>query len=54
LWWDILSYVILRQVLDHPVLQPARPVLLSGEDHVDHPVRWVHTADLYDIAPLLR
>jgi purine catabolism regulator len=46
--------LILRQVLDHPVLQPARPVLLSGEDHVDHAVRWVHTADLYDIAPLLR
>jgi purine catabolism regulator len=46
--------VILRQVLDHPVLQPARPVLLSGDDHVDHAVRWVHTADLYDIAPLLR
>jgi PucR family transcriptional regulator, purine catabolism regulatory protein len=46
--------LILRQVLEHPVLQPARPVLLSGEDHVDHAVRWVHTADLYDIAPLLR
>ncbi|HEY6650242.1 MAG TPA: PucR family transcriptional regulator ligand-binding domain-containing protein [Mycobacterium sp.] len=46
--------MILRQVLDHPVLQPARPVLLSGDDHVDHAVRWVHTADLYDIAPLLR
>jgi PucR family transcriptional regulator, purine catabolism regulatory protein len=46
--------LILRQVLEHPVLQPARPVLLSGDDHVDHAVRWVHTADLYDIAPLLR
>src|SRR6476646_2220241 len=46
--------LILRQVLDHPVLQPAHPVLLSGEEHVDHAVRWVHTADLYDIAPLLR
>src|SRR4029450_5090161 len=52
--WDILSYVILRQVLDHPVLQPARPVLLSGDDHVDHPVLCVHTADLSHIAPLLR
>ena len=52
--WDILSDMILRQVLDHPVLQPARPVLLSGADQVEHPVRWVHTADLYDIAPLLR
>ncbi|HTI74108.1 MAG TPA: PucR family transcriptional regulator ligand-binding domain-containing protein [Mycobacterium sp.] len=46
--------MILRQVLDHPVLQQARPVLLSGDDHLDHAVRWVHTADLYDIAPLLR
>ena len=46
--------LVLRQVLDHPVLQPASPVLLSGEDFVDHAVRWVHTADLYDIAPLLR
>jgi purine catabolism regulator len=46
--------LVLRQVLEHPVLQPANPVLLSGEDHVDHAVRWVHTADLYDIAPLLR
>ncbi|MFG1929074.1 PucR family transcriptional regulator [Mycobacterium sp. NPDC048908] len=45
---------MLRQVLDHPVLAPARPVLLSGADHIDHAVRWVHTADLYDIAPLLR
>jgi purine catabolism regulator len=45
---------MLRQVLGHPVLQPARPVLLSGADQLDHAVRWVHTADLYDIAPLLR
>src|SRR5258707_2940295 len=46
--------LVLRQVLDHPVLRPAHPVLLSGDDHQDHTVRWVHTADLYDIAPLLR
>src|ERR1700682_2429678 len=46
--------LILRDVLDHPVLRPADPVLLSGTDHLDHVVRWVHTADLYDIAPLLR
>src|SRR6202158_2471386 len=46
--------LILRDVLDHPVLRPADPVLLSGPDHLDHVVRWVHTADLYDIAPLLR
>jgi purine catabolism regulator len=46
--------LILREVLAHPVLLPADPVLLSGHDHLDHVVRWVHTADLYDIAPLLR
>jgi len=46
--------LILRQVLDHPVLRRAQPTVLSGHDHLDHAVRWVHTADLYDIAPLLR
>jgi purine catabolism regulator len=46
--------LILREVLDHPVLQPAEPVVLSGKAHLDHVVRWIHTADLYDIAPLLR
>ena len=46
--------LIVQDVLDHPLLRRARPVLLSGEDHLDHVVRWVHTADLYEIAPLLR
>ena len=46
--------LILRQVLDHAVLRRAQPTVLSGHDHLDHAVRWVHTADLYDIAPLLR
>lgn len=46
--------LILREVLSHSVLRPARPVVLSGGAHLDHVVRWVHTADLYDIAPLLR
>ncbi|GFG49313.1 hypothetical protein CQY20_13625 [Mycolicibacterium agri] len=46
--------LILRHVLEHPLLRPARPSVLSGHDHLDHAVRWVHTADLYDIAPLLR
>src|ERR1700760_1676910 len=43
-----------REVLEHPVLRPADPVVLSGSEHLGHAVRWVHTADLYDIAPLLR
>jgi PucR family transcriptional regulator, purine catabolism regulatory protein len=46
--------LILREVLAHPVLQPAEPIVLSGDAHLDHVVRWIHTADLYDIAPLLR
>ena len=46
--------LILRQVLEHPLLQRAQPSVLSGHDHLDHVVRWVHSADLYDIAPLLR
>lgn len=46
--------LILRQVLDHPLLRRAQPSVLSGHDHLDHVVRWVHSADLYDIAPLLR
>lgn len=46
--------LILRQVLEHPLLRRAQPSVLSGHDHLDHIVRWVHSADLYDIAPLLR
>jgi purine catabolism regulator len=41
-------------VLEHPLLRRAQPSVLSGHDHLDHVVRWVHSADLYDIAPLLR
>jgi PucR family transcriptional regulator, purine catabolism regulatory protein len=44
----------LREVLNHPVLRLASPVVLSGGEHLDHVVRWMHSADLYDIAPLLR
>lgn len=46
--------LVLRQVLEHPLLRRAQPSVLSGHDHLDHAVRWVHSADLYDIAPLLR
>lgn len=43
-----------REVLAHRVLQSADPQVLSGTAHLDRDVRWVHSADLYDIAPLLR
>src|ERR1700759_4493665 len=49
-----LMTLILRHVLEHPLLRRAQPSVLSGHDHLDHAVRWVHSADLYDIAPLLR
>lgn len=43
-----------RDVLTHPSLRSANPAVLSGEDCLDHAVRWVHSTDLYDIAELLR
>lgn len=46
--------LILREVLEHPLLQQADPVLRSGHGNLEHPVRWVHSADLVDIAALLR
>lgn len=44
----------LREVLDHELIRAARPRLISGAASVDRSVRWIHSADLYDIAPLLR
>ncbi len=41
-------------VLAHPSLRSAEPTVLSGQDSLGHPVRWVHSTDLYDIAALLR
>lgn len=35
-----------------PVLQEARPEVLAGR--LDHPVRWVHTSEIYEIWPLLK
>lgn len=46
--------LVLREVLAHSAFEDADPRMLSGEDQLDHPVRWIHSADLYDIAPLLR
>lgn len=46
--------LILKEVLEHPALAEACPQLLSGTDQLGRMVRWIHSADLYDIAPLLR
>ncbi|NHU49269.1 PucR family transcriptional regulator [Rhodococcus sp. A14] len=44
----------LNDVLEHPLVAAGHPVLVSGADRLGNNVRWIHCADLYDIAPLLR
>lgn len=41
-------------MLELPVLSRARPEIAWGERLEDRPVRWVHTSEIYDIAPLLQ
>lgn len=36
-----------------PQLTPARPEVLAGTDLENRMVRWVHTSEIYEIAPLL-
>ena len=43
----------LAAVLSSPALLHSRPQLLAG-DPESRTVRWVHSSDIYDIAPLLR
>ena len=44
----------LRAVLSSAALRPGDPEVLSGAARLDVPVRWVHVAEVADIAPLLR
>lgn len=44
----------LHQVLDHPCLAAADPLVLTGEDHMSRPVTWVHTSEVLNVADLLR
>ncbi|MDR7300271.1 PucR family transcriptional regulator [Haloactinomyces albus] len=46
--------ISLRAALEHPSLSLAEPVLLTGQEHTARPVRWVHSSEVLDIAPLLR
>jgi purine catabolism regulator len=48
-----LVTLTLEAVLAHPGLAQSQPQLLSG-DPTRRTVRWVHSSDVYDIAPLLR
>ena len=41
-------------VLQEPVLRSAEPAVLAAAAHLGRPVRWVHSTELTDIAPLLR
>ena len=44
----------IRQILAVPVLATADPEVVAGEDQLDRPVRWLHPAEIDDIAHLLR
>lgn len=44
----------LGEVLDHPSLVRAEPLLVTGRAHTSRVVRWVHSSEILDIAPLLR
>lgn len=44
----------LREVLDHPVMRRADPVVPDAGADLERPVRWVHSSEIYEIAPLLR
>ncbi len=43
-----------RDLLDLPVVQRARPEVLVGHDLASRDVRWVHTSEILDIGPLLK
>lgn len=49
-----MSILSVRDVLALPVIRHAGPVVLAGESMLDRRVRWVHAAEIADIAPLLR
>jgi purine catabolism regulator len=44
----------LRTVLESPALRRGRPEVLTGDDRLDSPVRWVHVADVREVRGLLR
>ncbi|WP_018156472.1 PucR family transcriptional regulator [Demetria terragena] len=48
------STLSVRDVLATPVLRAAGPEVVAGHDGLAGRVRWVHSAELADIAPLLR
>ncbi|MQA63708.1 MAG: PucR family transcriptional regulator [Actinophytocola sp.] len=49
-----MAVVTVAEVLQMPVLRAAGPEVLAGKSGLGRQVRWVHTTELPDIAPLLR
>lgn len=49
-----MQVLTLEQVLAMPVLRAAGPRVVAGAAGLGRSVRWVHSAELADIAPLLR
>lgn len=43
----------LREVLATDVMQETAPEVLAGHGSLDREVRWVHSSEIYEIAPLL-
>jgi purine catabolism regulator len=46
--------ITLHDVLELPSLAGAGPVVRAGRSRLSRLVRWVHTSELLDVAPLLR
>jgi purine catabolism regulator len=44
----------LRDILALPEVRAGDPQVVAGEASLDRPVRWVHVAEIADVAPLLR
>jgi PucR family transcriptional regulator, purine catabolism regulatory protein len=46
--------MMLRDVLNLDAFQRAEPEVVCGQDHLDRAVRWVHSSEIAEIAPLLK
>src|SRR6266487_6692255 len=44
----------LRDVLQLEVVQRGQPEVVAGAEYLDRAVRWVHIADIQEVAPLLK
>lgn len=49
-----MAFLTVARVLEMPVVRAAGPAVLAGAAGLDRAVRWVHSTELADIAPLLR